>query len=263
MDLDSLTREVVQLAKKAGDFIRTERLNFSSDKIEIKGKNDLVTYVDKTAELILVKGLKVLLPGSGFITEEDTANNKGEFNWIIDPLDGTTNFIHGIPCYAVSVGLEHKGEIIVGVVYEVSRDECFWANKNSKAYLNGKEINVSACKQLSDALIATGLPVNDFSKMDAYLKVIEHFIRNTHGIRRIGSAASDLCYLACGRVDAFFEYNLKPWDVAAGSLIVKQAGGVVTDFSGKNNYLFGREICTANPVLMDSFLEVISKNFLQ
>ena len=261
MNLDFITQEVVLLTKKAGDFIRTERLNFSSEKIEIKAKNDLVSYVDKTAEEILVDGLRIILPDSGFITEENTANNKGEFNWIIDPLDGTTNFIHGIPCYAVSVGLEHRGEIIVGVVYEVSRDECFWANKNSKAYLNGQEIRVSDCNQLNDALIATGLPVNDFTKMEAYLRVIEHFIRNTHGIRRIGSAASDLCYLACGRVDAFFEYNLKPWDVAAGSLIVKQAGGLVYDFKGKTDYIFGREICTANPLLMAEFYQVISKSF--
>ncbi len=261
MNLNQLLEQTIAIVKEAGGFIRRERENFSRDKVEVKGKNDLVSYVDKTAEEMLVTGLRKILPASGFITEENTANNKGEYNWIIDPLDGTTNFIHGIPCYAVSVGLEHNGEVIVGVVYEVSRDECFSAHQHSPAYLNGKEIKVSACAALNDALVITGLPVNDYSRMKAYMELIEYCIRNTHGIRRLGSAATDLCYVACGRADVFFEYNLKPWDVAGGLLIAKQAGALVCDFSGGSDFLFGKEICTAPPALMPEFLNLIAPAF--
>ncbi len=263
MELDKLTADVMSLATKAGAFIREERTHFSEDKIEIKGKNDLVSYVDKNTEILLVEGLKELLPGSGFITEEGTASNLEEYNWIIDPLDGTTNFIHGIPCYAVSVGLEHKGKILLGVVYEVSRDECFSAHRHSAAYLNGKQIRSSSCSGMSDALIATGLPVNNFDQIPAYLQLIEYFIRHTHGVRRIGSAACDLCYLACGRVDAFFEYNLKPWDVAAGSLIAQQAGAIVTDFSGTENFLFGKQLCAVTATFYAAFQNKIEAAFVK
>lgn len=260
--LNNILPHVVKTAKKAGAFIKKERTKFSPDKIEIKGLNDLVSYVDKTVEQLIVNDLKEILPEAGFIVEENSASGKKEYNWIVDPLDGTTNFIHGIPCYAVSIALEHNGEIILGVVYEVSRDECFTAVTSCGAFLNNEPIKVSQNKTLSESLIATGFPIYNFTQLDNYLAALKYFMQNTHGVRRIGAAAADLCYLACGRVDAFFEYNLNPWDVAAGALITKEAGGTVTDFKGENNWLFGKEICCTNSLLQTEFYEVIKKHFV-
>ncbi|MDI1356447.1 MAG: inositol monophosphatase family protein [bacterium] len=258
---DTILEDIILIAKRAGAFIRKERENFDYGKVEIKGLNDLVSYVDKTAEEMIVSYLHTLLPEAGFIVEENTRSEKKEYNWIVDPLDGTTNFVHGIPCYSVSIALEHRGEIRAGVVYEVSRDECFFAQKGKGAFLNHKAIYTSSRKTLSESLIATGFPIYNFSRINPYMACLHYFMEHTHGVRRIGSAATDLCYLACGRVDAFFEYNLNAWDIAAGALIVKEAGGTVTDFSGKENWLFGREISCTNSLLDEEFNGVIKKNF--
>lgn len=260
-DVNTLLPLTIAAAKKAGAFIRKERENFSYEKVEIKGLNDLVSYVDKTAEEMITSDLSDIFPGTGFIVEENTLSQTGEYNWIIDPLDGTTNFIHGIPCFAVSIALEYNNEIVLGVVYEVSRDECFYAVKNGGAFLNDKPIIVSDRKTLSESLIATGFPIYNFNRMDNYLATLKYFMKHTHGLRRIGAAAADLCYLACGRVDAFFEYNLNPWDVAAGALIVKEAGGTVRDFSGGTNWLFGKEISCTNGKLDTEFNKAINLHF--
>lgn len=252
---------VIATAKEAGAFIRKERAGFQYERVEIKGLNDLVSYVDKTSEAMVVKGLQRLVPEAGFMVEENTISEKKEYNWIVDPLDGTTNFVHGIPCYAVSIGLEHKGGVILGVVYEVSRDECFSAVKDSGSFLNGQPIHVSQRKTLSESLIATGFPIYNFTRIDNYLSALKQLMQSTHGLRRIGAAAADLCYLACGRVDAFFEYNLSPWDVAAGALIVKEAGGTVADFSGGGNWLFGKEVSCTNGHLEKEFNELVRKAF--
>ena len=261
IDLPILTEQVIALSKEVGEFIRQERKNFKYETVEIKGVNDLVSYVDKTSEQRIVEHLQTLHPEAGFIVEENTKSDIKEYNWIVDPLDGTTNFVHGIPCYAISIALEFKGDIILGVVYEVSQDQCFWAYTNSGAFLNGKKISVSSRKTLSDSLIATGFPIYNFSRIDPFINTLTYLMKNTHGIRRIGAAAVDLCYLACGRVDAFFEYNLNAWDVAAGALIVKEAGGTITDFSGKENWLFGKEIMATNKHLKEEFEGVIRQNF--
>jgi myo-inositol-1(or 4)-monophosphatase len=252
--LQVLLGKVISTAKDTGNWIRAEREdNFSVDKVEIKGLNDLVSYVDKGAEQRIVNELINHFP-AGFIVEENTRSGTQDYNWIVDPLDGTTNFVHGIPCYAVSIALEHKGEIILGVVYEVSRDECFYAIKDGGSYLNSKSIRVSTTTHLKDSLIATGFPVYNFSRLKGYLETLEFMMRNTHGVRRIGAAAVDLCYLACGRVDGFFEYNLNAWDVAAGGLIVKEAGGSICDFSRGNNWLFGKEIIASNSCIHDELI---------
>ena len=258
---ENILNRVIETAKKAGEYIRKEREDFNYNKVEIKGLNDLVSHVDKTSEEMIVAELASLFPEAGFIVEENTRSEKKEFNWIVDPLDGTTNFVHGIPCYAVSIALEFNGEIILGVVYEVNHDECFYAQKGKGAFLNDKPIQVSDRKKLSESLIATGFPVYNFSKIDVYLTALKYFMQHTHGVRRIGAAAADLCFLACGRLDAFFEYNLKPWDVAAGALIVKEAGGTVCDFSGNTNWLFGEEICCTNGLLEEEFTKVIRDLF--
>lgn len=256
-----LLSSVEDVAKAAGAFIRKEREAFAYDKVEIKGLNDLVSYVDKQSEGMIVQGLKPLVAGAGFIVEENTETTRAEYNWIVDPLDGTTNFVHGIPCYAVSIALEHKGEIILGVVYEVSRDECFSALKGGGAFLNSKKIKVSERKTLSESLIATGFPIYNFSRIKEYLSALEALMRCTHGLRRIGAAAADLCYLASGRVDAFFEYNLNAWDVAAGALIVQEAGGSVMDFKGEKNWLFGKEMIASNAHLTEEFSTLIVEKF--
>lgn len=261
MDLQKMTQDLVECAKTVGEFIRTERKTFSYSNVEIKGLNDLVSYVDKTSEKLLVDKLSEIFPNAGFIVEENTKSETKEYNWIVDPLDGTTNFIHGIPCYAISIALEHKGEIIIGVVYEVAQNECFFAYKGGGAFLNGNRIHVSDRKVLSESLIATGFPIYNFSRLDSFISTLTYLMKNTHGIRRIGAAAADLCYLACGRVDAFFEYNLNAWDVAAGALIVKEAGGTVSDFKSEQNWLFDKEIMATNAHLEPVLTTIIQENF--
>ncbi len=256
-----LLQEVIVLVKETGDFIRTEAQNFDTSKIEYKGKNDLVSYVDQEAEKRLVKGLSELLPGSGFIAEEGTSNHKSDtYNWIIDPLDGTTNFTHGLPIFAISIALVKRNELSLGVVYDISRDECFHAVKGNGAFLNHVPIQVSQTPSIDKALLATGFPYYNFDQMQQYLSIINEFMQTTHGLRRMGSAAIDLVYTACGRFEGFFEYNLNAWDVAAGALIVQEAGGVVTDFKGGNDFLFGREIIAGNSV-QPEMLKTIQKHW--
>jgi myo-inositol-1(or 4)-monophosphatase len=181
--------------------------------------------------------------------------------WVIDPLDGTTNFIHGLPCFSISIGLLLKNVPILGVVYEINLDECFYSWQGAPAYLNGKEIHVSDRSHLRDSLLATGFPYHDYSRLEKYLALFNWCLKNTHGVRRLGSAAVDLVYVACGRFDAFFEYGLKPWDVVGGAFIVKQAGGVVTDFQGKDNFIYGGELVASNKAMGDEFLAVARKAF--
>lgn len=262
MQYNQITNSVVEVAKQAGDFIREQRKIFSPDKIEYKGLNDLVSYVDKTAEEMIVAGLEKILPEAGFITEEKTKIKLGErFNWIIDPLDGTTNFIHGLPVFSVSVALKEYDELVVGVVYEVNQDECFYASKDTLAYLNGREIRVSDNATVSASLLATGFPYYDFSKQAAYINLFTELMKSAHGLRRLGSAAVDLAYTACGRFDAFYEYNLNAWDVAAGILIVRQAGGDVVNYKGGNEVMETRELLATNGKITGELLSYIDKYF--
>ena len=260
LNYQNICNQVTELSKEAGSFIRKEKGKINAENIETKSLHSYVTYVDKNAEQIIVDKLKQILPEAGFITEEETETIQSDtYNWIVDPLDGTTNFIHGLEPFSVSIALEEKGKIVVGVVYEVGKDECFYAYKNSPAFLNGKEIKVSLNKLLADSLIATGFPYYDYDKNDAILISLEYFMKNTRGIRRFGSAATDLAYVACGRFDAFYEYSLNVWDVAAGAFIVQQAGGKVSDFNKGDNYLFGREMVATNSFVYDEFADVIKK----
>jgi myo-inositol-1(or 4)-monophosphatase len=256
MNLEKLCEEVREIVGEAAVFISSELDKRVELNVEVKGRHNYVTHVDKAAEKMLVKGLSALIPESGFIAEEGTSTKRGEkYNWIIDPLDGTTNYIHGLPPFAISVALMADHEIILGVVYEMGLKECFYAWKGSKAYLNGKEIHVSKTNKVSDSLIATGFPYTDFSYLSYFMETVRFFMENSHGLRRLGSAATDIAYIACGRFEAFYEYGLNPWDVAAGILIVKQAGGRVSDFHGGDNYLFGGEIVISNDLVFDEFLE--------
>lgn len=249
MDLVKIQKEVIELSLKCGEFIRQEAASFDYSKVEIKGKNDLVSYVDKEVERRMVAALREIVPSAGFVTEEGTVEEDDrELKWVIDPLDGTTNFIHGLPIYSTSIALCQGKNVMVGVVYEVNRDECFAAAKGHGAYCNGKEIKVSTLQTMDTSLLATGFPYYNFERLEQYLAILNELMKNTHGLRRMGSAAVDLAYVAMGRFEGYFEYNLNPWDVAAGALIVQEAGGVVTDFSGGDNHVFGREIIAANGI---------------
>ncbi|GJM27511.1 MAG: inositol monophosphatase [Cyclobacteriaceae bacterium] len=260
-DLQKVLPKVIEIVKEGGGFIRQERTRFDPEKLEFKGTNDLVSYVDREAEKILVSGLGQILPEAGFITEEGTVTQEtARLQWVIDPLDGTTNFVHGIPFYSVSVALLLNGQPVLGVVYEINQDECFHAIQQGKAYCNDKEIKVSTSSALSDSVITSGYPHLNFDHLPFYMDTIAVLMQQTQGMRRMGSAAADLAYVACGRVSCFFESNLNSYDVAAGALIVQQAGGRVTDFQGGNNWLFGREIIAANGVHLD-VLEIIQRHW--
>ena len=256
--INEICTEVCQISRRVGAFILNEQKKLTEFDVESKGLNDFVTYVDKAAEERLVAELNTLIPNAGFITEEATiAREDKEFIWIIDPIDGTTNFIHGLPLFCISIALMHQGKIILGVVYEISNDECFHAVEGGKAYLNQKEIHVSSRNLLKDSLLVTGFPYKDEVKLERWMKLFVDLLKKSHGVRRLGSAAIDLAYVACGRFEAFYEYGLSPWDVAAGTFIVQQAGGKVSDYSGGNDYIFGKELLAGNGRMNEELRGVI------
>ena len=262
MNLQAVLEKTIPLTKEVGQFIKKEGQNFDRKNIEKKGFNDLVSYVDKQAEQKLVEGLSQILPEAGFITEEGTAEEQGEeVKWIIDPLDGTTNFLHTLPVFSVSIGLLRGEELVMGVVYEVNKDECFYAIEGGKAYCNGSEIQVSPVPEMSESLLATGFPYAHFEQMEDYLAILTEFMKGSHGLRRMGSAAVDLVYVACGRFEGFYEYGLKAWDVAGGAFIVQQAGGKVTDFKGGKSFLFGGQMLASNGTIHPEMQQVIQQNW--
>jgi myo-inositol-1(or 4)-monophosphatase len=264
LNLELLTKQVVNVSRTTGNFLKTEIKKIGESDIQTKGLNNFVTYVDKTTEQKLVADLHLLLPEAGFIAEENQSLQRKEiFNWIVDPLDGTTNFIHHVPLYSMSIALMERNNVILGVVYEPNLQECFYAWKNGGAYLNGHKISVSKIRTLKDSLLATGFPYYDYGKLDEYIVLFKYLMENTHGLRRLGSAAVDLAYCACGRFEGFYEYGLSPWDVAAGAIIVQEAGGLVSDFTGGNNYIFGGELVSGNPFIYDEFMQVIKSHFIR
>jgi myo-inositol-1(or 4)-monophosphatase len=264
MNLEAIRIDTLNICEEVGDFIRREAENFDHSRVEQKTAfNNLVSYVDKEAERKLVSALTKSFPKAGFITEAGTVeqSHDSEYHWIIDPLDGTTNFLHGLPIYGISVGLTKNGKPILGVIYHIVRRELFSAIEGGDAYCNNEVIRVSNAASIQEALLCTGFPYHHSAQADSYLDIIKEFVQGTHGIRRLGSAAIDLAYVACGRLEGFFEYNLNSWDVAAGIIIVKQAGGIVTDFSGGDNALFGKELCASNGAIQNEMLAVIQKHW--
>jgi len=260
--LKEILDQSLLVIEKAADFISAEFNTIGKDQIEYKGFNDLVSYVDKGAEKILVEGLQKVLPEAGILAEEGTGSQTNEkYTWIIDPVDGTTNYLHGLPIFAISVALIENNQPIIGIVYEINRREVFTAILGGGAFCNDQPIHVSSAKNLGESLIATGFPYYDFGKMENYLKILHALMKTSHGLRRLGSAAVDLAYVACGRFEGFFEYNLKPWDVAAGTLIVLEAGGKVTEFQGGDDPIFGKEILASNATIHQSLIETINKHW--
>lgn len=263
INLKEICTQVEKSARETGVFIRKEAENFDISRTETKGLNDFVSYVDKTSERMLVAKLSQLLPEAGFKTEEGTIEKTGiKYCWVIDPLDGTTNFLHGLNPFAISIGLMEYDDVVAGVVYVIKEDEMFTAWEGGGAWLNGKQIHVSKAKKISESLIATGFPYSDFSRLDNYLSCFKWLCRNSQGIRRLGSAATDISYIACGRFEVFYEYGLHVWDIAAGIIILREAGGIISDFSGNENKLSGKEIVAANSSVYPEVLEIVRKFML-
>ena len=260
INYSQICHQVIEVAKTTALYIQSERGQLIKDQIEVKGINDFVTRVDKTSEKMIVQALEGLIEGAGFIAEENTKPEKGAVhNWIIDPLDGTTNFIHGVPCYCISIALMENNKIVIGVIYELNLKECFYAWQGGGAFLDGTRIYVSKAEKLNNSLLATGFPYYDYKWLNQYLDLFKYFMKNTRGLRRLGSAAADMAYVAAGRFEGFYEYSLKAWDVAAGALIVAEAGGKVSDFKGGDNYIFGQEIICSNGSIFNEFQTVIDQ----
>jgi len=259
-DLKALTLAVCDVAKRSGAYICEERKRFSLEKVERKHAHDYVSYVDKGSEERIVGALRQLVPEAGFITEEGSAGHQAEqYVWVIDPLDGTTNFIHHYAPYAVSIALMQGSEIRLGVVYEICADECYYAWKGGGAWMNGEALHVSA-QPIKDALLCLQLPYNS----EAYKPTAKHFIDTFYGhaasIRMNGSAAMSLCYVAAGRLDGYAEQYIGQWDYMAGSLIVTEAGGTVTDYSGSTAFTQGNSVVATNGLIQQDLLDAISQS---
>ncbi len=248
----------IRAARAAGDSIVREMDRVSDISIDIKGKNDFVTEVDRQAEYIIIETIKNAYPDHAFLGEESGETGESEYRWVIDPLDGTTNFLHGIPHFAVSIALEHKGRLDQAVIYDPVKQELFTASKGKGAQLNNKKIRVSSQKTLEGALLATGFPFGEDNQVDKFIKSFKSLFPKIAGIRRPGVASLDLAYVASGRFDGFWEYGLKPWDIAAGVLIVQEAGGINSDMSGGENYMESGNIISANPKMIKAMLKTLS-----
>ncbi len=227
----------VRAARGAGNVLLRYYDRVDSLKVTTKGKNEFVSEVDRAAEQIIIETLRNSYPNHAILAEESGRSEGNEYEWVIDPLDGTTNYLHGFPQFSVSIALKHKGVLEHGVVYDPLSEEMFTTSRGSGAFLNDRRIRVSPRKGLDGALIGTGFPYRDHSHIDAYMKVFQQLIQETAGIRRPGSAALDLAYVAAGRLDGFWEFGLSEWDMAAGALLVREAGGTVTDLSGSDRFL--------------------------
>ena len=268
IDFERLTLDVCQVARQAGEYIKNERANFSVDRVERKHAHDYVSYVDKGSEQMIVKALRELLPQAGFITEEGTtkddavanadavANQLPTYTWVVDPLDGTTNFIHGFAPYAVSIALCRGREIVVGVVYEIVSNECFYAWQGGGAFVNAKPIHVGN-SPIGDALLCLQLPYNSDAYKPVIKRLIDHFYGNVGSIRMLGSAAIALCYVAAGRLDAYAERYIGQWDYMAGALIVKEAGGRVTNYDGEDYFMEGDSVVATNAIVHQDILKAI------
>ncbi|MBP6447473.1 MAG: inositol monophosphatase family protein [Saprospiraceae bacterium] len=257
--LQELVYQSLDIVNEAAHFIKSNLHNVTGDQVIEKGTNSLVSFVDQNAEKILIEGLSKVLPEAGFITEEKMVEqSQKQYTWIIDPLDGTTNFLHAAPYFSVSVALYDGEKVVAGIVHEVMHDEVFFAYEGKGAFLNHKKIQVTQRPLFYDVLIGTGFPYKTEYLSDGHFTALKQVLLKTRGIRRFGSAALDLCYVASGRFGAFYEKALNSYDIAAGALIVKEAGGVVTDFKGGNNWLFEGEVLATAPQFSEDMLDILS-----
>ncbi|PZP29875.1 MAG: inositol monophosphatase [Roseateles depolymerans] len=259
--LHPMLNVAIKAARAAGAIINRASLDLDALRINTKSPNDFVTEVDHAAEGAIIETLLQAYPDHGILAEESGRTHgakHSEFVWIIDPLDGTTNFIHGFPVYCVSIALAHRGVVQQAVVYDPSRNDLFYATKGRGAYLNDKRLRVSKRTRMSDALIGTGFPFRRGDNFKRYVKMFEEVMQQCAGLRRPGAAALDLCYVAAGYYDAFFETGLQPWDVAAGSLIVTEAGGLIGNFTGEADFLHQREVVAGTPRIYAPLVQILS-----
>ena len=247
----------VKAARRAGSLINRATQDLDLITVERKGVSDYVSEVDRMAEKAIVETLLEAYPEHAILAEEGGAQGQSDYLWIIDPLDGTTNFLHGFPQFAVSIGLQIKGVLNLAVIYDPTRNELFTATRGNGAHLNDRRLRVSKQTRLQESLIGTGFPYRDFTYMDDYLKMFRELLPKTAGLRRPGCASLDLAYVAAGRYDGFWEAGLKPWDIAAGVLLIQEAGGLVTDFDGGENYMATGNVVGGNPKVFSQLLQVI------
>jgi len=250
----------IKAARRAGQIINRASLDIERLQVSVKQQSDYVTEVDRAAEAAIIDTIREAYPKHAILAEESGSSGDSEYQWIIDPLDGTTNFIHGFPQYAVSIGLAHKGVMNQAVVYDPTRNELFTAGKGAGAYLNDKRIRVSKRAKLAEALIGTGFPYRMFDHADAYTAIFRELTQKTAGLRRPGAASLDLAYVACGRTDGFWEFGLSPWDMAAGTLLVSEAGGLVADLAGESNYLATGNIVAGTPKIFGQLLQIVQSH---
>lgn len=248
----------IRAARAAGDSIVREMDRVSDISIDIKGKNDFVTEVDRQAEYIIIETIKKAYPDHAFLGKESGKSGYGDYLWIIDPLDGTTNFLHGIPHFAVSIALQYKERLDQAVIYDPIKQELFTASKGKGAQLNNKKIRVSSQKTIDGALLGTGFPFKEEYDMDRFTGGFKSFFPKAAGVRRAGAASLDLAYVACGRLDGFWEYDLKPWDIAAGALLVQEAGGINSELSGGVDFLDSGNIISTNPKMIKAMLKALA-----
>lgn len=247
----------VKAARRAGNLIHRAADNLDHLTVTKKSHADFVSEVDRAAEQAIIETLLGAYPSHAILAEESGTQGESEYVWIIDPLDGTTNFLHGVPQYAVSIALQHKGVLSQAVVYDPTRNDLYTASRGRGATLNDRRLRVSKRKELADSLIGTGFPYTRFEHMDAYMAIFKDVMQKTAGLRRPGAASLDLAWTAAGRYDGFFETGLKPWDIAAGALLIQEAGGMVGDLQGKDGYLNSGHICAGNPDIYPQLLQVI------
>jgi myo-inositol-1(or 4)-monophosphatase len=248
----------VRAARRAGSIINRAALDGSGFEVRSKRQNDFVTRVDHASEEAIIDIVRKSYPDHAVLAEESgLAEGSAEYQWIIDPLDGTTNFIHGFPQYCVSIGIRHRGVLAHGVIYDPSRNELFTASKGRGAFLNDRRIRVSKCLRLGDALVGTGFPFKEGARIELYSGQLKKMMERSAGVRRAGAAALDLAYVACGRLDAFWEMGLSAWDMAAGALMIQEAGGLVGDLRGETGYLDSGEIACATPKVYPTLLETL------
>ncbi len=247
----------VRAARAAGDIIMRHFDRLDTVTVETKQRNDFVSEVDREAEARIIQILRRSYPQHGILAEESGEQAGDGYVWIIDPLDGTTNFLHGFPHFAVSIALAHKGRLEQAVIYDPVRQELFTASRGSGAELNNRRIRVSGCRDLDGALLGTGFPFRDDQPTAVYMDILHEFIARTTGVRRPGSAALDLAYLAAGRIDGFWELGLSRWDIAAGALLIREAGGIIGDFHGGEDYLKSGDVIAANPKVYHAMTKTI------
>ena len=250
----------VKAARKAGSIITRASADLDKLTVRRKRQNDFVSEVDHAAEDAILSVLREAYPHHGFLAEESGAKNpQAEYLWVIDPLDGTTNFLHGFPQYCVSIGLLHKGIPYQGVVFDPNRNELFTASRGVGAYVNDRRIRVSKTDRLEDALMGTGFPFREVGQIDDYLRMFKHMTHSCSGIRRPGAAALDLAWVAAGRLDGFWEMGLSAWDMAAGALLVREAGGLIGDLDGEDRFLDSGRVVASNPKIFSAILQVLKQ----